>query len=102
MQNQNTDNPETLLADLRTLVSKAEAMIGAAGNTDQEGAIGAMRERLESARERLGEFYTTAKERVTEGAKCTDSAIRANPYTTLAISLGAGFLIGILVGRRSK
>lgn len=77
-------------------------MIGAAGNTGQEGAVGAMRERLDSAQERLGEFYANAKERVTAGAKCTDQAIRSHPYTTLAVSLGAGFLIGMIVGRRSK
>ncbi|MBL9200173.1 MAG: DUF883 family protein, partial [Opitutaceae bacterium] len=35
-------------------------------------------------------------------AKCTDSAIREHPYQALAIALGAGLLVGVLLGRRSR
>jgi len=46
------------------------------------------------AQERLTDLYDSAKEKVTEGARRTDEAIRAHPYESLAIALGVGVLIG--------
>ena len=50
----------------------------------------------------MGELYDGAKKKVVAGAKYTDTAIRENPYQALAIALGVGVLIGVLVGRRTK
>jgi len=105
MKNRNSSDvqtPEALLNDLRTLVTEAEKMIGASVSEHTADAMSALRSRYEAASERMGEIYDGAKTRVVAGAKCTDEAIRANPYQSLAIALGAGLLIGVLLGRRSK
>ena len=94
--------PEDLLNDLRLLVTEAEKMLGESVSEHSADAMSALRDRYEAATERMGEIYDSAKTRVVAGAKCTDEAIRANPYQSLAIALGAGLLIGVLVGRRSK
>src|SRR4051812_1152204 len=73
-------NPETLLNDLRTLVSEAEQMMGGAAGEHSEEAVGAMRARFEAAQERFADLYAGAKKKVVAGAKYTDTAIRANPY----------------------
>lgn len=52
--------------------------------------------------ERLGEVYASAKKNISAGAQHTDEAIRANPYQSMAIAVGVGLLIGVLIGRRSS
>ena len=94
--------PNDLLEDLRSLVADAEKMMGDSLSEHSADAISALRARFETAQERLGEFYSGARQRVVAGAKCTDEAIRANPYQSLAIALGAGLLVGVLLGRRTK
>lgn len=94
--------PEELLNDLRALVSDAELMLNPAPGGVGGEPITSLHARYESAQKRLIDLYTRTKTRITTGAKHTDAAIRANPYQSLAIALGAGLLIGVLVGRRSK
>ncbi len=100
----NKDNPaqtpKDLLNDLHTLVAEAESMMSASVGEHTEDAMNALRTRLTAAQERMGEMYEGARERVVAGAKCTDTAIRENPYQALAIAVGAGLLVGVLLGRR--
>jgi ElaB/YqjD/DUF883 family membrane-anchored ribosome-binding protein len=105
MKNNNettAQTPKELLNDLHTLVNEAEKMVGESISEHTADAVSALRTRFDAAHERLGEFYTDARKKVVAGAKCTDEAIRANPYQSLAIAAGAGLLLGILLGRRSK
>jgi ElaB/YqjD/DUF883 family membrane-anchored ribosome-binding protein len=97
-----TQTPSDLLQDLRTLVADAEKMMGESLTEHSADAMSALRTRFDAAQERLGEFYEGARKKVVAGAKCTDEAIRANPYQSLAIALGAGLLVGVLLGRRTK
>ncbi len=94
--------PEALLNDLRALVTEAEKMLSDAPDTDGAEAVTTLRARFDAAQERFADLYASAKKNVTAGAKYTDDAIRANPYQSLAIALGAGLLVGVLLGRRSK
>jgi len=94
--------PEELLNDLRTLVSDAELMLNRTPDENRRGSPARLQERFDAAQKRLGELYNDTKVKIIAGAKHTDSAIRANPYRSLAIALGAGLLIGVLVGRRGK
>jgi ElaB/YqjD/DUF883 family membrane-anchored ribosome-binding protein len=93
--------PQELLDELRSLVTEAEKLMGDTAE-QSEGAISALRSRFESAQERVAELYTGARKKVIDGAKYTDEAIRENPYQSLAIALGAGLLVGVLLGRRSR
>ncbi len=94
--------PKELLNDLHTLVAEAEKMMGDSLSEHTEDAVSALRTRFDAAQERFSEVYAGAKTRVVAGAKCTDAAIRANPYQSLAIAAGVGLLAGVLLGRRSK
>lgn len=105
-----TGHPEAVLADLRALISKAEAVVGnleqndcgCEGDGECEGDAGTLSERLDTAKDRVGEMCSNVRQRVVAGAKCTDKAIRDNPYTSLAITLGAGLLVGLLIGRHGS
>ena len=104
MKNNRTDaaaKPQEILDELRTLVAEAEKMMDTTVE-QSEDALGSLRARFESAQERVAELYAGARKKVVAGAKYTDTAIRENPYQSLAIALGAGLLVGVLLGRRSS
>ncbi|MBL9186196.1 MAG: DUF883 family protein [Opitutaceae bacterium] len=94
--------PHALLEDLRSLVTEAEKLIDGTPGEHAEDALGALRARFEAAQSRLGELYADTRQKVVAGAKCTDAAIRAHPYQSLVLALGAGLLVGVLLGRRSR
>ena len=104
MKNNRTDaaaKPQEILNELRTLVAEAEKMMDTTVE-HSEDALGSLRARFESAQERVADLYAGARKKVVAGAKYTDTAIRENPYQSLAIALGAGLLVGVLLGRRSS
>jgi ElaB/YqjD/DUF883 family membrane-anchored ribosome-binding protein len=94
--------PKELLGELQALVAEAEKMMGDSVSEHTEDALGALRTRFDAAQERFADLYEGARKKVVAGAKCTDAAIRANPYQSLAIAAGVGLLLGVLLGRRSK
>jgi ElaB/YqjD/DUF883 family membrane-anchored ribosome-binding protein len=101
----NTDTahtPKELLTELQALVAEAEALLVDSVTEHSTEALSNLRERFSAAQERMSEYYDTAKRKVVAGAKCTDTAIRENPYQSMAIALGVGVLVGVLVGRRTK
>ena len=94
--------PKDLLNDLQALVAEAEKMMGESISEHTADAVSALRSRYDAASERMGEMYEGARKRVVASAKCTDEAIRENPYQSMAIAAGVGLLVGVLLGRRSK
>jgi ElaB/YqjD/DUF883 family membrane-anchored ribosome-binding protein len=97
-----TRSPQAILDELHTLVQEAENTAGDFAAKPTEDADHALRARFDAAQEHLTEAYQGAKRRIVAGARGTDSAIRANPYTALAIVGGIGLLVGLIVGRRSR
>ncbi len=53
-----------------------------------------------SAMENARAAYEAGREKALAGAKATDQAIRANPYTALGITFGLGLLLGFLIKRK--
>jgi len=94
--------PKELLSELQALVGEAEAMMVNSVTEHSSEALSNLRERFSAAQERFSDLYDGAKKKVVAGAKYTDTAIRENPYQTMAIALGVGVLVGVLVGRRSS
>lgn len=94
--------PDDVLSELRSLVNEAENIIHQSQDGNCESPVAALRERFETAQAKLADLYEGAKKKVVSGARYTDHAIRENPYQALAITLGIGVLVGVLVGRRSK
>lgn len=104
MKNNPTDiatPPKELLAELQALVQEAEKLMDGSITEPTADAVGVLRQRLSDAQERLGALYDDAITKVRAGAKCTDVAIRENPYQALAIAAGIALLAGVLIGRRS-
>jgi ElaB/YqjD/DUF883 family membrane-anchored ribosome-binding protein len=94
---------EQLLDDVRQVLSSTEDLLGAAG--DEGGEKG------RELRRRLGENIKLAKTRLLEAekvvvgkakvaAKATDNYVHENPWKSIGIAAGVGFLLGMLVSRR--
>lgn len=99
---ESTHTPAELLKELQTLVVEAEHMMADSLSEHSTEAMESLRRRFGATQARLSEFVDGAKRKLADGAKCTDEAIRANPYQSIAIALGVGLLLGVLVGRRTK
>jgi ElaB/YqjD/DUF883 family membrane-anchored ribosome-binding protein len=95
-------SPAELLTDLRTLVVEAEKMVENSVTEHSQEAFDAVRARFEAAQERLSGLYEGTKKKVSAGVEYADETIREKPYQSLAVAIGVGLLVGLLVGRRSK
>jgi len=98
-KSKSAQTPDALLNDLRALVSEAEGLMGGDITDQAREKMELLRERFSEAQERLSDLYTTAKDKVTDGARRTDETIRSHPYEALAIALGIGVLLGALLRR---
>ena len=96
------ETPQDLLNDLRTLVVEAEKMMENSVTEHSQEALDAMRTRFAAAQERLSSLYEGSRKKVIAGAHYTDQTIRKNPYQSLAVAVGVGVLLGVLLGRRSR
>jgi ElaB/YqjD/DUF883 family membrane-anchored ribosome-binding protein len=94
--------PTELLSQLRALVLEAETMMTDSLSEHSAEALTSLRERFGAAQERFADLYHGAKTKVVAGAKYTDTTIRENPYQSLAVALGVGVLVGVLIGRRTS
>lgn len=95
-------NKEKLMQDLRVVVADAEELLRA--------TAGQAGEKVSSARERIQESLSHAKERLIaaeeavvvktkQAAKVTDEYVHENPWKSVGIAAGAGLIIGMLISR---
>jgi ElaB/YqjD/DUF883 family membrane-anchored ribosome-binding protein len=94
---------EQLIADFKTVVSDAEALLKAtAGQAGDK--LTATRARVEEslavARARLAEMQTTAVAKAKAAAKATDAYVHENPWKSVGLAAAIGVVVGLLIGRR--
>lgn len=94
------ETPEQVIDHLRSLIAEAEKTIGSTLAEDADETLSSFRERFGDLKEKLSDSVSFARERITSGARQADSTIRTHPYETLAIALGVGVLLGVLLRRR--
>lgn len=97
-----SETPEQLIEHISRLMAEAEAMIAGPVAEQTNGKLAEIRDRLESAKDKVSEVYGQARKKVVAGAKATDETIRSHPYQSMAIALGVGLLIGALWRRNSN
>ena len=96
---ENDVSAEKLAADLRLVISDAEALLRATVGQAGEATAAArakMQESLESAKLKLGPLG----EEVAEKARAADDYVRANPWQAVGIAALVGIALGLLVSRR--
>lgn len=94
---------EKLVSDLKVVIADAEELLRATANQAGE-KIAEIRvkaeENLRNAKIRLARAEQALLERTKAAARATDDYVRANPWRAVGIAAGAGFIVGLLVGRR--
>ncbi|MEZ5614720.1 MAG: YqjD family protein [Rhodocyclaceae bacterium] len=96
-------NKEKLIADLKVVVADAEEILKAtAGQAGEKMADlrARLQDHLNSARHNLAEAQAAVVERTRQVARVTDDYVHDNPWRSIGIAAGIGFLFGLLIGRR--
>jgi len=94
---------QQLMEDLRAVVGDAEALLAATAGTAGERVAEVRRragESLDQARQRLSTLEQEIGARARAAAEDVEDYVRDNPWGSIGIALGAGLLVGILIGRR--
>ncbi len=101
--NTHFETPEALRHDTQTLVNEAHALLEATASVADE-KVSEARKRLTvalaSAKECAKHRYLQVEEKAVAGARQADTVIRSHPYESIAVALGVGTLLGILLSRR--
>jgi ElaB/YqjD/DUF883 family membrane-anchored ribosome-binding protein len=94
---------DQLVADLKTVMEDAEALLKATstltGEKIQEVRARA-EESLRNAKVRLSEVEDEAMRRAREVAEAADEYVRENPWQSVGIAAGIGLVVGLLLARR--
>ncbi len=99
-----TPSPEDLIANIHKLMDEVESIVsrpGEAAHSLSGGRLEELQERLSGAADKVKGMYKTAKRKVVAGASQADDTIRAHPYQAIAIALGIGVLLGVVIRRRN-
>ena len=87
---------DRLIRDLGTLIADAEELVKAPGGKLAEQS----RDELATGLDRLKASCQRIEKTAAAGAQNADQFIRQNPYPSVGIAFGVGFLIGALLRRR--
>jgi ElaB/YqjD/DUF883 family membrane-anchored ribosome-binding protein len=103
MNEANAVNKDKLVADLKVVIADAEELLRAtAGQAGDK--VSALREKIQDnlakARASLADAQAAVVDKAKEVGHATDEYVRDNPWKSVGIAAGVGFVIGLLVGRR--
>jgi ElaB/YqjD/DUF883 family membrane-anchored ribosome-binding protein len=94
---------EQLIADFKTVMSDAEALIKATANQGGE-ALASVRAKAEAslarAKAQMADAEAALLVRAKAAAKATDVYVHENPWKAIGISAGLALLVGFIMGRR--
>jgi ElaB/YqjD/DUF883 family membrane-anchored ribosome-binding protein len=98
-----TSESERFLADLKTFVTDAEALLGQARTLSGAGALAA-REEFERRLAQAKRGYDAAREMAVDHAHDymdrTETYVRNEPWKAIGIAALAGAILGVLLARR--
>jgi ElaB/YqjD/DUF883 family membrane-anchored ribosome-binding protein len=91
---------DELVTDLKRIVHDSEELLQATKDTLGENGRDT-RKRIKHAMDRAKRTCRRLEARAIHRAKAADRVIRSHPYQSLGIALGAGLLLGGLMGKKS-
>ncbi len=98
-----TVNKEKLIADMKVVLADADELLRAtAGHAGEKVAElrGKMQENLSRARASLAEAQAVAIDKAKQVGRAADDYVHDNPWRSVGVAAGIGFVIGLLIGRR--
>jgi ElaB/YqjD/DUF883 family membrane-anchored ribosome-binding protein len=96
-------NKEKLVADLKVVVADTEELLRAtAGQAGDK--VAAIRDRLQdhlsTAKASLADAQAAVVDRAKQVGRYTDDYVHDNPWRSVGVAAGIGFIVGLLIGRR--
>lgn len=94
---------DKLVSDFKTVVADAEELLRLTANQagDKMTELRARaQDHLAAAKVKLADAEAAMLERTKQVARATDDFVHDNPWKAIGVAAGAGFIIGLLIGRR--
>jgi len=94
---------EKLLADVRLVIADTEELLRAtAGQAgDKMAELRAKtQDRLAAAKIKLAEAEAAVVDKAKQVGRAADDYVQDNPWRSVGIAAGVGFIVGLLIGRR--
>jgi ElaB/YqjD/DUF883 family membrane-anchored ribosome-binding protein len=103
MNDTNAVNKDRLIADLKVVVADAEELLRATANQagDKMSELrGKIQDNLTKARASLSDAQAAVVDKAKEVGHATDEYVKDNPWKSVGIAAGIGFVVGLLIARR--
>ena len=94
---------DKLISDVKVVIADAEELLRATANQagDKAGELRArLQDHLATARIKLAEAEAAVVDKAKAVGRATDDYVHDNPWRSIGIAAGCGFIVGLLIGRR--
>lgn len=96
-------NKDKLIADFKVVIADAEELLRATANVAGDKAAdlrARIQSRLADAKLRLADAEAALVDRAKQVGRAADAYVQDNPWRSVGIAAGIGFIVGLLIGRR--
>lgn len=96
---------ERVFGDLQQVLTDLEKLLASStgeARSHAEQAVSNWRTALKDAQQRLEKLQENTRQRIGETARSASHALRDNPWKSLAIIAGTGFLLGLAIGNHDQ
>jgi ElaB/YqjD/DUF883 family membrane-anchored ribosome-binding protein len=103
MTNAKAVNKDTFIADMKVVVADAEELLRATAGQAGEKVTelrGKIQDNLTKARASLSDAQAVVVDKAKEVGHATDEYVQDNPWKSVGVAAGIGFVVGLLIGRR--
>jgi ElaB/YqjD/DUF883 family membrane-anchored ribosome-binding protein len=96
-------NKDKLISDMKVVVADAEEILRATANQAGDKVVelrGKLQDHLTSARASLADAQAAVVDKAKQVGHATDDYVHDNPWRSVGVAAGIGFIVGLLIGRR--
>jgi ElaB/YqjD/DUF883 family membrane-anchored ribosome-binding protein len=96
-------NRDKLIADFKVVVADAEELLRATANQAGDKAAdlrAKIQVRLADAKLRIADAEAAVVDKAKQVGRAADNYVHDNPWRSVGVGAGFGFVIGLLIGRR--
>lgn len=96
-------NKDKLIADFKVVVADAEELLRATASQAGDKAAdlrAKIQTRLADAKLRIADAEAAVVDRAKQVGRVADNYVHDNPWRSVGIAAGFGFIVGLLIGRR--
>jgi len=103
MSNMSEVSKDKLIADVKVVIADAEELLrataGQAGDKIADARV-KIQDHLNNAKASLADAQAAVVDRAKMVGRATDDYVHDNPWRSVGVAAGFGFIVGLLIGRR--